>query len=418
MGVMCHRVGRVDETSTVSAPAGGRHVGQAAGRAEIPSRLPGRRERPVQRGRLFLIIVFAVITVVGVVGGVFISTQAGNAAGAGLSIGYAFIPLPLLWLAYWWLDRYEPEPRRYKLAAFVWGAVMAVAIALAVQISVQITLDLSDEQMASFVAPMSEEPAKGLFLLLTFLRWRRIIDGFVDGLVVAGLVGVGFAFVENIGYYAASYLGSPDIKVAGADGATSTFIVRGVFSPLAHPLFLSAFGISIGVAVMVRSRVLKVLVLMAGMASSMALHGLWNASLSYGGGAAFVLVYLVLGSLLLALGIMAVVVRVGQVRTLERSLSYVAERGWIHPAEIPYLSRFGHRKAARSWARQHHGRVAARIVTRYQRLATEMAFLHDAIMSGRHKPHGVERTYGLLDEMNELRPVLRLPPALEPLAPR
>ncbi|WP_375002631.1 PrsW family intramembrane metalloprotease [Aeromicrobium sp. CTD01-1L150] len=381
-------------------------------------RLPKRREHPTQRGRLLLKILFTLVAVLGVVGGVVISLEAGDAAGAGLSVAYAFIPLPLLWLAYWWLDRYEPEPRRYKIAAFIWGAVVAVAIALAVQIGVQLTFDLSDEQMASFIAPISEEPAKGLFLLLTFLRWRRIIDGFIDGLVVAGLVGVGFAFVENIGYYAASYLGSPDLKVAGADGATSTFIVRGIFSPFAHPLFLSAFGIAIGIAVMLRSRVLKILVLGAGMAVSIALHGLWNASLSYGGGAAFVLVYLVLGALLLGLGVMAVVVRVGQVRTLERSLSYVAERGWIHPAEIPYLSRFGHRKAARNHARANYGKVAGQVVTRYQRLATEMAFLHDAIMTGRAKPHGIERTYGLLDEMHSLRPALRLPPALTPLRPR
>ncbi|MGJ9414335.1 PrsW family intramembrane metalloprotease [Aeromicrobium sp. CF4.19] len=408
----------MDETSTAPAPSGTHRTAAAAAPGDIPGRLPRRRERPRQRGRLLLTILVGIVALAGIVGGVFISTQAGDAAGAGLSIGYAFIPLPLLWLAYWWLDRYEPEPRRYKLAAFVWGAVVAVAIALAVQIGVQAVFDLGDEQMASFVAPLSEEPAKGLFLLLTFLRWRRIIDGFVDGLVVAGLVGVGFAFVENIGYYAASYLGSPDLRVAGADGATSTFIVRGIFSPLAHPLFLSAFGISIGIAVLLRSKVLKVLVLTAGMAVSIALHGLWNASLSYGGGAAFVLVYLVLGLLLVGLGVLAIVMRVGQVRTLERSLSFVAERGWIHPAEIPYLSRFGHRKAARDHARSEHGKVAGQVVTRYQRLATEMAFLHDAIMAGRAKPHGIERTYGLLDEMNELRPALRLPPALVPLGPR
>lgn len=389
-----------------------------AGPGQIPSRVPRRRERPKQRGRTLLTVGFAVTGVAGLVGGVVLSTQAGDVTGAGLSLGYALIPLPLLWWAYWWLDRYEPEPRRYKLAAFVWGGVVAVAIALAVQIGAATLFDLSEAQLASFVAPLSEEPAKGLFLLLTFLRWRRIIDGFVDGLVVAGIVGLGFAFVENIGYYAISYVGTPEVPIEGADAATTTFIVRGIFSPFAHPLFLSAFGISLGIAVMLRSRVLKVLVGTVGMAVSIALHGLWNASLSYGGGAAFVLVYLVLGVMLLALAIGAVVVRVGQVRTLERSLSAVAERGWIHPAEIPYLSRFGHRTAARRHAREHHGKVAAKIVTRYQRLATEMAFLHDAIMTGRHKPHGIERTYGLLDEMNELRPALRLPPALTPLAPR
>ncbi len=378
----------------------------------IPARMPKYREKPRQRGRMLLLIAFILIALVGVGGGIAISFSAGDPEGAGLSILFAFIPLPVLWLAYWWLDRYEPEPRRYKFAAFVWGGVVAVAIALSLQLFIQATWDLSDETMASFVAPATEEPAKCIFLLLTFLRQRRVIDGFLDGLVYAGLVGIGFAFIENIGYYAASYLGSPDIKIAGAEGVTTTFIVRGVFSPFAHPLFTSAFGIAIGIALTRRSRTARTTVIALGLVVSMALHGLWNGSLSFGGGTGFVLVYLALGVVLLAVGILAIVVRVRQVRILEQSLTYIADRGWIHPAEIPFLSRFGYRKRARRHAKEHHGRVAERIVRRYQVLATEMAFLHHAVMSGRSKPRGIERTYALLDAMYALRPMLRFPPAL------
>ena len=370
------------------------------------------RELPRQRGRTALIVLFALIAIAGVVGGVVISLSAGDAEGAGLSIFYAMIPLPFLWFCFWWLDRYEPEPRRYKLAAFVWGGVVAVAIALALEVWAQSAFDLTDKATASFVAPLAEEPAKGLFLLLTFLRARRVIDGVLDGLVYAGIVGIGFAFVENIGYYASSYLGSPDIALAGSQGVTTTFVVRGVFSPFAHPLFTAAFGIAVGLAVGRRSKILRVLICTIGLALSMGLHGLWNGSLSYGEGVGFLLAYVVLAAVLLALAAYAIVVRASQVRVLERSLSYVADRGWIHPAEIPYLSRFGYRKAARRFARSNHGREAGRVVTRYQRLATEMAFLHDSLMSGRSKPHGVDRTYALLDAMYALRPELRFPPAL------
>jgi RsiW-degrading membrane proteinase PrsW (M82 family) len=376
---------------------------------------PVRYREPIrQRGRTALIVLFVVIAVVGVAGGVAVSLGAGDAEGAGLSIFYAMIPLPFLWLVYWWLDRYEPEPRRYKFAAFVWGGVVAVVIALAVEVGAQHIWDLSDEATASFVAPLAEEPAKCLFLLLTFVRFRRVIDGVLDGIIYAGIVGLGFAFVENIGYYASSYLGSPDITIAGAQGVTTTFVVRGLFSPFAHPLFTTAFGIALGLAVARRSKVLKVLLATVGLAISVGLHGLWNGSLSYGpdNGAGFVLAYLALGGLLLVLGAVAIVVRVGQVRVLERSLSYVADRGWIHPAEIPYLSRFGYRKAARRFARGNYGKRAGRVVKLYQQLATEMAFLHDSLMSGRSKPHGVERTYALLDAMYALRPELRFPPAL------
>ena len=382
---------------------------------EVPRRLPRYRETPRQRGRVLLIVLVWVTAIVGVGGAGVLAASAGTPEGAGVALLLALVPLPLLWFVYWWLDRYEPEPRRYKLAAFVWGSVVSVALALAAQVPVAALLDLSDAQMASFVAPLTEEPAKGLFLLLTFLRWRRVIDGFLDGLIYAGIVGIGFAVMENIGYYAASYLGSPDLVVAGADGATATFVVRGIASPFAHPLFTSAFGIAIGLAVARRSKALKLVIVLLGLAVAMGLHGLWNASLAYGGGLGFVLVYLVLAVVLAGVAVLAIVVRARQVRVLETSLSYVAERGWIHPAEIPYLSRFGHRKAARRYARREHGRVAARAVTRYQRLATRMAFLHHAVMSGRSMPHGVERTYALLDAMYALRPSLRLPPALEPV---
>ncbi|WP_344766676.1 PrsW family intramembrane metalloprotease [Aeromicrobium panaciterrae] len=372
-----------------------------------------RREPFRQRGRTALIIAFSVIGAAGAVGGVIFSLGAGDVAGAGLSFLFALIPLPLLWVAYWWLDRYEPEPRRYKFAAFVWGGVIAVAIALSLQIWIQHAFDVSDDTMASVVAPMTEEPAKCLFLLLTFLRARRVIDGFLDGLIFAGLVGIGFAFVENIGYYAASYLGSDDIKIDGPAGVTTTFIVRGVFSPFAHPLFTSAFGVAVGLAVTRRSKVAKVALVVVGLALSMGLHALWNASLSIGEGAGFFLVYLGLAVVLLMVAVMAIIVRSNQIRILEQSLSYVAQRGWIHPAEIPYLSRFTYRKAARRFAREHHGKEAGKVVKHYQQLATEMAFLHHAMMSGRSKPHGVERTYSLLDQMYALRPALRFPPALQ-----
>lgn len=379
----------------------------------IPRKLLKHHDPLRQRGRGLLKVLVALTAIAGVAGGIAISLSAGEPEGAGLSIIYALIPLPFLWWAYWWLDRYEPEPRRYKVAAFVWGGVVAVAIALALQIFIQETWNLSDETMASFVAPLTEEPAKCLFLILTFIRARRVIDGFIDGVIYAGIVGLGFAFIENIGYYAASYLGSPDIKIAGAEGVTTTFIVRGVFSPFAHPLFTTAFGIAVGLAITRKTKAARWFIGIIGLAVSIGLHGLWNGSLSYGGGLGFLLSYLALGVILLVLTVVVIVARGRQVRILEKSLGYVSERGWIHPDEIPYLSRFGYRKAARRYAKEGFGKPAARVVRRYQRMATDMAFLHHAVMTGRTKPGGIERTYALLDSMYELRPHLRFPPALQ-----
>ena len=57
--------------------------------------------------------------------------------------------------------------------------------------------------MLELGAPVTEEASKGLFLLL-LLWWRRAeLDGVLDGIVYAGMVGIGFAFTENILYLAA-----------------------------------------------------------------------------------------------------------------------------------------------------------------------------------------------------------------------
>jgi RsiW-degrading membrane proteinase PrsW (M82 family) len=44
-------------------------------------------------------------------------------------------------------------------------------------------------------------------VLYAVYRWRRFaFDGVLDGLVYAGMVGLGFAFTENILYYSRAAL--------------------------------------------------------------------------------------------------------------------------------------------------------------------------------------------------------------------
>ncbi|MFD1860884.1 PrsW family intramembrane metalloprotease [Aeromicrobium camelliae] len=369
-----------------------------------------------QRGRLVLVVLTWITGFVGAGAAVFFAAQAGDVPGAALAIVFALVPLPLILLMYWWLDRVEPEPLRYKWAAFVWGAVVAVAISLLLEGAAALWLEVPEDVLVAVVAPVVEELAKGLFLVLTVLRARRIIDGVLDGLIVSGLVAIGFAAVENIGYYAASYfgLGEDGNEIAGAEGATLTFVVRGLFSPFAHPLFTSAIGIAMGLAAGRRSRAARWALVVAGCVISVILHAMWNGSLVVGGPAAYVVVYLTLGALLVALGCLAVILRFRQICTLWRSLTYIGQRGWIHPAEVPFLVSFARRRQARTFARQHGGRRAEKVVEQYQALATELGFLHDQVMRGRAPRDGASRTYDLLDRMHALRPELRLPPALPP----
>ncbi len=141
----------------------------------------------------------------------------------------------------------------------LWGAFAATAIAIVVGGIGGLFVPVTDEVSLAVVAPVTEEAAKGLFLLL-LLWWRRAeLDGILDGIVYAGMIGIGFAFTENILYLSAAYDGTDGMGPGGIAGVTSTFVLRCVFSPFAHPLFTAFTGIGIGIAVGSRSRSVRML---------------------------------------------------------------------------------------------------------------------------------------------------------------
>ena len=87
-------------------------------------------------------------------------------------------------------------------------------------------------------APVTEEACKGLFLFL-LLWWRRAeLDGVLDGIVYAGMVGIGFAFTENILYLAAAYNGTDGMGPGGTEALTAdvrrALPVQPVRAPAVH----------------------------------------------------------------------------------------------------------------------------------------------------------------------------------------
>src|SRR6185369_13390618 len=122
------------------------------------------------------------------------------------------------------------------------GAFAATFGALVIQGIGGLFAGVTDNVELAVLAPVTEEASKGLFLLL-LLWWRRAeLDGVLDGIVYAGMVGVGFAFTENILYLASAYDGSGDLGPGGVHALTGTFVVRCLVSPFAHPLFTACTG--------------------------------------------------------------------------------------------------------------------------------------------------------------------------------
>ena len=175
----------------------------------------------------------------------------------------ALIPLAYTIPAFIWLDRLEPEPRAMRWNAFLWGGGISVLVA---SVANEFT-DASFGTTAALVisAPVAEEIMKSLGILGA--AKRNQIDSPLDGVIYAGYVGLGFAMVENIIYFS---------QAIADDDLGLVFVMRGLFSPFAHPFFTLWVGLAIGAAVQKgRSRRFAAV---RGLFLAMALHASWNAS--------------------------------------------------------------------------------------------------------------------------------------------
>lgn len=313
----------------------------------------------------------------------------------------AAISFPLVVLILFWLDRYEPEPARYRVAAIAWGGVVAVAISL---IAEQLLFALPGTNTfveTAVIAPVVEEAGKGLFLVALVVFRRSQIHGLLDGLIYGALTGVGFAFVEDILYYQASL----------EEGSLPfVFFLRGVMGPFAHPLFTSAVGIGIGIAVTTRRPGVRVLAPILGFAAAVLMHGIWNGSTFWGGDGflfAYAAIMLPLLAIVLALAIWA---RSREGKMLSAALQQTVPMGWIRPEEIRWVARLSDRMSARAYARRMGGRLAEAALREYQQTMTEIGFLHNRAVQQSAPPDVNQRMNGLLQHAAAVRPYVILPP--------
>jgi RsiW-degrading membrane proteinase PrsW (M82 family) len=374
---------------------------------QVPPQLLGR---PRRRSSLAFTVVLAVVMFLGACVVAFVLAQAGAPDALVVGVLLAALPVGPVVATYLWLDRYEPEPVGLLVLAFGWGALVATAIAALIEAADRIALNTSLTWSAIVVAPVTEEAGKGLFIFLLLWFRRREIDGVLDGIVYAGLVGVGFAFTENVLYLAGAYMGGHHLGPGGLGAATGLFVVRGIFSPFAHPLFTSATGIGVGYAVITRNRFWRVASPILGYLVAVCAHGLWNASVFVGGGQTFLVAYVLVmvPAFLLFVGF-AVWARRREGRMLTRALTDCANRGFLGHPEVPWLVRLPGRRVARSFARSNGGRVAAKVMGEYQQQAIELGFLHDRYLRGTAPDDFVERGSAMVNRLAALRPYALFP---------
>lgn len=331
-----------------------------------------------------------------------------NALGPGASvIGMllALVPLAGVVFAVRLVDRWEPEPRGLLALAVAWGAIAAVGIALGVDLVVTIAIGNDDSPLreafsAVVQAPVVEELAKGLGVLIIFAIARRAFDGPVDGIVYGALVGAGFAFTENIQYFAISFL------EGGAADTSVTFFVRGILSPFAHVMFTSVTGFALGLAARRGATVGQATgPWLLGLAGAIALHALWNGSALFGD---FFALYITLQVPLFAgfiLGIIAL--RREESRLTRRRLGEYAAAGWFTPQEVDMLATAAGRRAALAWARTLRGDRTALMKT-FIADATALAATRQRAITGRD-PHAASDERDLLAKAAATRAAMFAP---------
>jgi RsiW-degrading membrane proteinase PrsW (M82 family) len=172
------------------------------------------------------------------------------------------------------LDRYEREPIPLLLAAFLWGAVIAIPPVLFVerQVSAAVLTHLSGSSLDGALARalaqalnagITEEAIKGAGLLLLLWALRDEFDNVTDGVLYGALIGAGFAMVENFVYFAVSPRGDLGFLILG----------RIVLGWLSHSTFTACFGAGLGFAREARSgRGRRWLAPLLGFATGLFLH--------------------------------------------------------------------------------------------------------------------------------------------------
>lgn len=305
----------------------------------------------------------------------------------GMGIALAVLPVPLYVMMALWLDRFEPEPARTLAQTFAWGASVAVLIALLLNTWAEARLGglIGAGAARRFAAvgsgPLIEEIAKGLALLYLFHELRDEFDGVVDGVVYAAMVGLGFAMLENVQYYGEA------IK-EGHQSSLTTFALRGVVGPFAHPLFTSMLGMGLGYA---RERThpgTRAWAPPLGFAAAVVLHGVWN----YAAGRDDVLFMTLYAAVMVPafLGVLVIInlsLR-GEGRVIREHLEALVHQGVLGPDELERLCVVRSRLRASFQAWRTGGVPSWRERRELHRIASELAFHRWRV--GRGLGHGDE----------------------------
>ncbi|MBN1875820.1 MAG: PrsW family intramembrane metalloprotease [Anaerolineae bacterium] len=196
----------------------------------------------------------------------------------------SFAPMLVYAVILWWLDRYEKEPLHLLIAAFLWGAVPSIFLAILLEVLFDVPLlAFQDNQLlydlmgASVIAPVVEEGVKGIALLVLLLFVRHEINDPLDGIVYGGIVGFGFAAVENFLYLQGEF------SLTGIEGVLGLAFLRAGLFGLNHAMYTGFTGLGIALSQEIRNTLGKFVSVGIGIMLAVAAHAFHNATTTFWG---------------------------------------------------------------------------------------------------------------------------------------
>ena len=232
------------------------------------------------RPRLWALVVCSLILVaVSVRAAIYELTEAlegVSSSDAWLAVGASTLSavVGLAFLA--WAARLKPTVLSW-LAAFGWGtggALIFAGYGNTVIDSAVAASNLSDDAVdvvtSVVTGPLVEETGKGIGVLALVLAARKVLDRPAQGGVLGALVGLGFAWGEDVGYYVSAL-------EDGMSGLWESFLARALLGAYGHAIFTGVFGYALAWAVLRAQNVLVGLLAAAGgFVAALALHAQAN----------------------------------------------------------------------------------------------------------------------------------------------
>jgi len=348
-----------------------------------------------------------VLILLGILAGlIVVGLTALNPVGASIGFVLSGVAIGVVVFAYIWLDRWEPEPPRLLIFAFLWGASVAVIVSVIIGLVLDALIKQGGSEDNAWIsiaigAPVIEEAAKGAFLLLMMTgRRRNELNSLTDCLVYAGFVGAGFAWLEDILYIAGGETLGDSLLTAG---------VRLIMGPFAHSLFTTMFAIGVWFALQKRNPVAKAFCILLGYLGAVIMHGLWNGS-SVIGPETYLAVY---AFWMVPVFVFAIVLgvrsRKKEQRIVAAKLPDMVAAHLVTPSEATWLNSIKNRKLAIAQASRTGGKPAGKAVKAFAAQVVELAFVRDRIDRG----FGDDRVYAMqTDEANRVHAARLETPAL------